>query len=332
MTDLVWTEQFTEFALSAVAHSTWAYFNPPDILRAVDQINSMGGRISGKEFNNLLDRLGATLGDLRTMMEHLGFIKKIPIQETYELTQEQNRPGFYSGKELGDVLKDTGIEGAPALDIVGHNFILHAREALPFACLLIPPGIPEEYLKQEIVNRYVFNQKLNSFKYDNLRRILDQSEIIKDSDSALIVHHAPPALTFYRIVSSYLFLASYKVGEKVHAGDLYREVDSLMPNRTEDYAVLGFKQFPIEGWGKHQAWMTLEAFAQVLHVGLVDPICIARVLEVVWHDKGNHSRDLARSAAKMLKEAILRDVKQFRGNPVNLAEILLEFKWSDTIE
>ena len=145
-----------------------------------------------------------------------------------------------------------------------------------------------------------------------------------------MVDHAPPVLSFYQITSSYLFLASNNVGRKVNSDDLQREVHSLLPNREEDYTVLGFDQFPIEGWGKHQAWMTPESFTRMLQIGLIDPLCIARILKNIVQDKTNPSNELAKLSLRQLKNKIINDVHNFRGDPINLPEVLQEFELFNT--
>ena len=150
--------------------------------------------------------------------------------------------------------------------------------------------------------------------------------MIEESKHGLVVKHAPPALTFYTIIDAYFFLVSNKVGSGVNADDLQREVHNRIPYREEDYAVLGFDQFPVEGWGKRQAWMTSEAFKHILHIGLIDPLCIARILQNIVQDNNNSSQDLARSTLRQLQMKILDDVKKFKGEPINMSEVLQEYE------
>lgn len=329
MYDFIWTEELTTFALLNLKHSTWAIINPLDMLRAVDRIEQKEGKISQHEFAQLEKEYGGNKSkNFRLALGHLKLVTKTEQEGSYELTQERDSPGFYSGKELGRLIKDVGIADPQPLNILCHNFILHARESLPFCCYLMVPGIPKDYLKKELLDRYVFNQKLNEFKIHNLLNYLIRFEVIKETETGLIVGHAPSALTFYKITSAYLFLASSQVGSKVNASDLQREVDNLLPNRDEDYKVLGFEKFPVEGWGKHQAWITPETFTRFLQIGLVDPLCVARVLQTICRDEKHPSRTLAETALRQLRNEIMDDVKNFRGRsgtPINLRDVLKEF-------
>ncbi len=330
MNNFLWTEEHTVDALKNLEHSTWADINPPDMLRTVERIQQKGGKISQEEFAQLSDEFGGTnVENFRGALRYLRLLKKNEEDGTYELTQKQDYFGFYSGEELAGVIKDVEIISPQALNILGHNFIFHAREALPFCCSLMEPGVPKDYLKREFENHYVFNQKLNEFKFENLIKNLINFKIIKEVMSYIVLEHSPLALIFYQIASSYLFLASNKVDHKVDAGDLQREVYNLLPNLEEKYSVLGFDRHPIEGWGKNLAWMTSESFTRLLRLGLIDPLCIARVLQQIVQDIRNPSNMLAKSALRQLKKKILDDVKKFKGDPINLPEILQEYEVLD---
>jgi len=91
---------------------------------------------------------------------------------------------------------------------------------------------------------------------------------------------------------------------------------------------LGFEQFPIEGWGKHQAWMTPESFTRMLHVGLIEPLCIARVLRRIVEDKTNPSNHIGKSALMQLRKKIIREMKdpKIQGDPINLQQVLQEYE------
>ena len=200
--------------------------------------------------------------------------------------------------------------------------MLHAREGLSFCGRLCDPGMPKDFLRDTMQDHYVFNQKLNSFKFDNLIRNLMSFGVIKDGDCGLIIDRAPPVLTFYQITSSYFFLSGGKVNCKVDAKDLLRQVDRVIQHRDEDYSVLGFKQFPIEGWGKHQAWMTPESFSKILEIGLVETKTIALILLEIARDEANPSRDLARNAASRIKDALLTQLKKFKQEPIGYEEVV----------
>ncbi len=328
MTDFLWTEQLTSDALKTLEHSTWAVINPEDALHAIDRIQLKSGGFTSDEFKMLADEFGGNKSEnFKGALGQLKLIKYNEETETYELTRVKANPGFYSGQELANLIKDVGIPNPQLLTILGHNFLLHARESLPFCCFLMTPGVPKDYLKNELVDSYLFNQKLNSFKFDNLLRYLIQFNIIQKTESGcLVVKNAPPSLTFFKIAREYFFLASNTVGRLVNAGDLQREVDSLLPNREEDYTVLGFDKFPVEGWGRHQVWMTGESFGSMLHLGLIDPLCIARVLRQIAQDNENPSSELAKSSMNAMKDKILVDVRSFKGDPTNLQEVLNEFE------
>jgi hypothetical protein len=325
MSDFVWTEELTGIALKNLEHSTWGVINPNDMLRAIEYIHRLGGGASSNEINELRESLGIKGNDFRQNLKHLGLVA-VRADKAWEITIEPSQMGFYSGKNLAEIVAGLGIDSPQALSILGHNFILHARESLPFCCRLMDPGVPESYLREELVDHYIFNQKLNSFKFPNLIKNLTRFQVIKETEFGLLVKEAPPALTFYQITSAYLFLASYAVGRKVKSVDLQREVHNLLPRRREDYTVLGFERFPIEGWGKHQAWMSPESFKRLLEVGVVDPLCVARVLQQVTKDKLNPSCNLAEVALGQLLHKIKDDVKPYDGVPVDLSEVLDEFR------
>jgi len=328
MTDFVWTEVLTEYALRNLEHSTWAVINPQDILRSIKCIQQGGGDVTHEEFDQIRKDLRVESNDFRNSLLQLELLTESSDGSWY-LTEETSRPGFYSGKQLAEIIEDVGVNNPRISNILGHNFTLHARESLPFCCNLMEPGIPKDSLKTVLVDHYVFNQKLNSFKFDILLDNLIKFEVVEETEFGYVVKHAPPALTFYHIAYAYFFLARNKVGGKVDASDLHREVHGLLPDREEDCTVLGFDQFPIEGWGKHQAWMTSESFTRLLYAGLIDPLCIAHVLKTIVQDEENPSQDLAQSTLRQLKKKILDDVKKFKGEPVNLPEVLQEFEVLD---
>ncbi|MCP4611718.1 MAG: hypothetical protein GY845_23660 [Planctomycetes bacterium] len=323
MTNFVWTEELTVYALSTLEHGTWAIINPHDMLNTIEKIQLNGGNVTSEEIDQIREDYQVKHEDFRLCLEHLGLITK--FDGNCQITDEANRPGFYSGKELAEIIADLGPTSSQAINALGHNFILNAKESLPFCCLLLKPGVPKYYLRGELLNHYLFNQKLNSFKFDNLIDNLVRLGVVKKTEFGLTIGYAPPALTFFQIAKAYLFLASNVIGQKVNAGDLQYEIDCLLPSRDEDYTVLGFDQFPVEGWGKHQAWMPSESFIQLLKIGLIDPLCIARVLNVISKDETNPSKELAKLSLIQLKNKIIDDVRKFRSEPVNLSEILCEF-------
>lgn len=109
---------------------------------------------------------------------------------------------------------------------------------------------------------------------------------------------------------------------RVDAKDLLRQVDSVIPQRDEDYSVLGFNQFPLEGWGKHQAWMSTESFSKMLEIGLVETKTIARILSEIVREEANPSRDLAKNAASRIKDALLKQLEKFKSKPIGYDEIV----------
>lgn len=324
MSDFIWTKELTEFAKKSLEHSSWAYINPSDILRTVDRMHQSGGKVSRSEIDQIREDLRLKTEDFWQSAKYLELIT-IGSDESMQLTDAPSRPGFYCGRELSRIIEDESITSSQALSMLGHNFIMHARESLPFCCSLMDPGSPKDYLKQAFENHYVFNQKLNEFKFQNLIKNLISFNIIKECEYGLVIEHAPSALTFYKITSEYLFLALNAVGRQVDASDLRREVNNLLPNREEDYTVLGFERFPLEGWEKHRTWLTPESFAQMLRVGLVEPKSVARILKFIARDTQNETRHLAQKTLRELKNYILEDAEKFKGEPINFAEILQEY-------
>ncbi|MDA7618218.1 hypothetical protein N8703_02845 [Verrucomicrobia bacterium] len=319
MPDFEWTDELTEFAHRNCQHATWAASNPGDMLRVVKYFQENGGSIGKEEKDTIRDGLGVGGHDVFHFLRHLRHL----TEDTLELTkghEDGDRPGFYTGQTLGRVLEDLGLEQAKK--ILGHNFMLHAREGLSFCSRLCDPGVPKDFLKETMLDHYVFNQKLNSFKFDNLIRNLMGFRVIKEGDCGLIIDRAPPVLTFYQITSSYFFLSGGKVNCRVDAKDLLRQVDSVIPRRDEDYSVLGFKQFPIEGWGKHQAKMTPESFSKLLEIGLVETKTIALILSEIARNEANPSRDVAKNAANRIKDALLKQLKKFKPEPIGYEEVV----------
>jgi hypothetical protein len=324
MSDFVWTEELTEFALRDLRHATWAYINPGDMLRAVEYIHKNGGAISKEDFDELHDSLAIKNDDFRLSLQHLQLLREDDARDNFELTMapaSEGRPGFYTGRRLGEVISDLGIANEQAKHILGHNFVLHAREALSFCSKLMPPGLNEEYLKEELLDHYVFNQKLNPFKFDNLIKNLKGFGVVKGGDRGLVIDHAPPVLCFYQMVSSYLYLSGSKVGHKVDAKGLLREVENIIPRRDENYLELGFDRFPIEGWGKHQAWIAPELFSRMLEIGLIEPERVFRILQGISSDNTNPSCESAKSAVERLNVALWNQAKKFKGEPIGIDEI-----------
>ena len=325
MSDFLWTEELTGYALRNLEHATWAVINPGDMLRAVEYFQQNGGAISKEDSDALGDTLGPTHKDFRDSLRHLRLIRKDKANDIFELTmaiEPEDRPGFYTGQRLGEVIRDIGIASAQAKHILGHNFVLHAREALSFCSKLMPPGLPKEYLKEEFLDHYVFNQKLSSFKCENLPKNLKSFGVVREGDCGLVIDHAPPALSFYQMASSYFYLSDAKVGHKVDARGLLREVENIIPQRDENHSALGFNQFPIEGWGRHEAWMTPDSFSRMLEVGLVEPECVFKILQRISSDNTNPSRECAKTAAGRLNIKLWDQAKKFKKpEPIGIEEI-----------
>jgi len=326
MNNIEWTEEHTDYAKEVMKQGTWAVINPTDILRAIKDIHQLGGIISGEKYLELSEDYGGNENqNFRSALENLNITKK-NNDGLYEFTQNGRKLGCYSGRELASVVEDLGVSSPQALNLLGHNFLLHAPESLSFCCQLNPIGIPKEVIKHDLLDHYLFNQKLNEFKIDNLFHILAYFNVIEEKKLGYGIKNAPPALTYYYMVSYYLFLASNKVGSEVDAKDLKRAVDFLMPNRIEDYRVLGLHNHPIEGWGLRLAWMKTESFNRLLQVGLISPLSIARILRNIIKDDNNPSQKYAYETLKTLKNEVLKNASRFRGEPLNFTEVLREFE------
>ena len=321
-----WTDELTEFAVRNVKHATWAFVNPLDILRVIDHIQQNGGRISKEDYDGLSEKIKVGKSNYSEPLNHLKIVEKGEDPGLYILTQQpklEDRPGFYTGQRIGEVIKDLGFDSSQAKHILAHNFILHAREALSFCSKLSPPGVPENFLKDKLEDHYVFNQKLNKVKCGHLIKLLEGFEVIKEGDCGLVVDYAPPILTFYQIASSYFFLSGGRVNCRVDAKDLLRQVDSIIPQRDEDYSVLGFDQHPVESWGRQTAWMSPESLTKMLEIGLVETETIARILLEIVLDETNSSRDRAKNASSRIKGAILEDIKGFKKpEPIGYEEVV----------
>jgi hypothetical protein len=320
-----WNDELTVYAMRAIEHSTWAVINPQDMLRAILKIHEMGGEATTNDLQAIREELGVDNDDFRQNAKHLELIE-LTESGAWRLSSEPKRPGFYSGKQLADVTSDLGIGSSRPLHIIGHNFLLHAPESLSFCEHLLAPGRPKSFLKSELLNHYVFNQNINAFKFDGLITNLKQFGVIDDCKHGFKVVHSPPALTFFKIASAYFFLTSDNVGSRVASSDLMFEVDSVIPQRDEDYSVLGFRKFPVEGWGKHQSWMQNDAFTNFLALRLIEPVRIARILNQIAKNESGNTRELVVHTLQRLGTALIEDTRSFKVAPLNLHEVIKNFE------
>lgn len=324
MSDFIWTEELTNFALRNVKHATWAVCNCGDMQRIVERLQVNGGAIKNEERPILVDELGVQHNDVFDMLKHLRLVNVTEDEtELTTVSEPGDRPGFFLGSRLGELIEDLGIDSPQGTHVLGHNFLMHAREGLSFCSKLLPPGLPKAYLKEQLLDHYVFNAKLNSFKFDNLIRMLMEFGVVQQGTCGLVIKHAPPVLTFYQMVSSYFYLSGWRVNYKIDARSLFREVNNIIPQRDEDYAALGLDQSPIEGWGRHQAWMTPSSFSKMLEIGLIETSAIVKILQNIIRDGSDSSRAMARSAATSIKRALLEDLTSF-GNqkPIGCGEVI----------
>jgi len=326
MEKLKWNEQLTDLAKANLRHQSWAFFNPNDMLIAVQEIIRSENAYKISQVDELVDKVGTENKDFIDQLVGFGFVTtgyNSEGESVYTLTSEPDRKGCFSGNYIGRIVNEEGISSSEALHVLGHNFLMSARESLAFCEQLKPPGISEGDLKERFVNTWIFNNKLNPFKFQNLIKILVSLDIIHKGEYGYMVKYMPASLFFYCITERYLLEADYVVGAKIEAGDLILYVNRFLPekeHRSDDFAELGLTKFPYEGWNKYKTWMSIESFQGLLSTGLVRPISMARIITRL----ANNGDEQAQVAMDEMREC-LENEHTFKTDPKNWSEVQREF-------
>ena len=313
MSTFQWDDELTELAIKNQTHQSWAVVNPADMLNALSIIaeKAEGYPVASKE--ELREAIGTKEGDFLDRLKDFGFIEESPEgQETpvYLISKKPRSPGFHAGGFLVDLIRSQGINSPDALTVIGHNFILGARQSLEFCAALQRPGLTKDALEKRFLNHLVFNNKLNEFKFDNLLKFLGRLGVVEEVEKLFKVDFSPAPLTFYCMAERYLLDADYVIDTRVNAADQECYLDRLLPagnKRDMRFESLGLSQFPFEGWGKYDTWLTGSGFRELLRIGLIHPLSVAKVLAKMVADSGCESLVAADQALARIREKFVKD-------------------------
>jgi hypothetical protein len=294
--------------------------NPVDMVKAVRLICAVPDGFPVSEKDSLTREIGTKNPNFLDGLKGLGFIHTSEDGKVWVLSKKSM---LESGRQLysGDLLAQDDLSHEEALRVVGHNFILKAREALEVCDALVFPGVAKESLKNLFLDHLVFNIKLNPFKFDNLLEMLKNLGIISEGEYGYVNFYSPAPLTFYCMTKRYLLEADYEVGKKVHAGDLLEYVERVIPRRSENYDSVGLSKFPFEGWGKYRTWITPELFKELLQVGLVHPLSVVRVLRNLIKEGSEYTPRLKNELLYLKKDRLDR-IRKFKGEIVDIDDVL----------
>ncbi len=163
-------------------------------------------------------------------------------------------------------------------------------------------------MEKRFLNHLVFNNKLNPFKLHNLFKFLGRLGVIQEIEGLFGIGHSPAPLTFYCMTERYLLEANYVVEARVNAADQESYLDRLLPmgsKRERRFEFLGLSKFPFEG--KYDTWLTGTEFRELLRIGLIHPLSVAKVLNKLVDDSGCESRDEAQRALAIIREKFVKD-------------------------
>jgi hypothetical protein len=309
MNALKWDAELTELAIKNQTHQSWAVSKPADMLKALRMIAD-NPKTSKEE---LTQAIGTDKADFLDRLKGFGFVDEGSDNHenaVYAVSTKSLSKGFHTGEFLVDLIRKHGIHTPDAHAVIGHNFILGARESLEFCAALQRPGLTKNALKNRFLNHLVFNNKLNPFKFDNLFKFLAALGVIEEAGGLYVIGHSPSPLTFYCMADRYLLEANYVVGTRVNAGDQECYLDRLLPfdsKREMRFDLLGLSKFPFEGWGKYDTWLTETGFRELLSVGLIHPLSVAKVLSKLAADPNCESRDAAQRGFTKLRDKFVKD-------------------------
>ncbi|MFX0097438.1 MAG: hypothetical protein ACFE7E_06735 [Candidatus Hodarchaeota archaeon] len=323
MDSFKWRGELTQLAKKNQEYQSWAVVKPADMLKATRLIRKSAEGFPLSQKDKLREEIGTDNFDFLVMLKGLGFVVENLTSEGekfYILTGRSQEPGskqFFSG----GFLAQDDIPYEEALKVVGHNFILKARESLEFCAALTPPGLTKEFLKHLFLDHIVFNNKLNAFKFDGLLEMLQDLGIIIEGEYGHVNHYSPAPLTFYCMTERYLLEADYEIGRKVHAGDLLEYIDRVIPERSEDYSSLGFSKFPFEGWGKYRTWLTAELFKEILQIGLTHPLSVAKILRNLIRQNSQDTTKLKNELLRLKKDRLDR-IRKFEKPILGIEDVI----------
>jgi len=315
MSTFEWDDELTDLAIKNQTHQSWAVAKPADMLKAIRIISQSAGGYPSTSREELRAAVGTDHFDFLDRLAQFGFVIEQPdsqAQLAYFVSKTPQSPGYHTGEFLVNLARNYGAQSPDALAVIGHNFILGARESLEFCAALQRPGMTRESLEKRFLNHLVFNNKLNSHKCPNLFRFLTQLGVIEEAEGLYRLGHSPAPLTFYCMVERYLLEANYLIETRVNAADQECYLDRLLPggtNRDMRYEFLGLSKFPFEGWGKYDTWLTGAGFRELLRIGLIHPLSVAKVLTKLSSDPNCETRDGAQRGIEKLREKLVTDTE-----------------------
>jgi hypothetical protein len=331
MGSLVWDEELTRLALRNQRHQAWAVVSTSDMARALEAIELRGGSVPAELQAAIKEQIGTQHDDFMDALIGLGFVRRYENQEgqnSLTLTSAAPWRGAFTGHHVARLIAEDGLNSVDARNAMGHNFILLARESLEFCAALIVPGMTKAALEAQFINRIVFNNKLNKFKFDNLLGLLEQFGVLEREEAVYRISYSPAPLTFYCMAERYLLDASYEVGAKVDVSALARHLDRLLPSgarRSENADALQLPRSPFEGWGRHRTWLTPEGFGSLLGLGLIHPRSVARILRRQQERGTGDVGTYAEQALTQLRRHFEVECRAFRGEIAGLDEYLSEY-------
>ncbi|MGV8118916.1 MAG: hypothetical protein AB2L14_04030 [Candidatus Xenobiia bacterium LiM19] len=319
MSFLKWNDELTEYAKNNMRHQTWATFPLTDIMSAIKM----------KSDGTYDPRVFRRKNDDNDVIQFLRYFHL--LDEHDQLTTPNEKNPFYSGEYVAKHLTEEGQNSESGKHAVSHNFLIGARECLEVARELTFPGKSKASLENQFLNRIVFNNKLNSFKLDNVIKYLKEFDIISDNTSyGFYVTYSPAPLTFYSITNRYLLEASYEVGKEVNAKSMIEFTKMMLPTNIEplnDYRDLGLAKMPFENWGKYKVWLTHEGFSDLLRLGLIAPVDVAEIIRTLIYNSNGDESNYLRDVLNSLKRAFKEEWENFRGEkPVDFELILEKFE------
>ena len=105
--------------------------------------------------------------------------------------------------------------------------------------------------------------------------------------------------------------ADYAIETRVNAADQECYLDRLLPvgnKRDTRFESLGLSKFPFEGRGNYDTWLTGSGFRELLHIGLIHPLSVAKVLAKIASDSNFESCAAAQRGFAKMRDKFLKDI------------------------
>lgn len=180
--------------------ATWEVFHLTSVRDLVQFLAETPGA-SGDALQEALSGLGykdkSTANAFRRLLSRLGLVEQ--KGETWALTSKAD-PGMCTGEKLAEIWREEDWEltaRRPRYRIAS-NFFIYAPESMQVLEGISPLKTSRAKFKERYLNHLVFNQNLNSFKVENLPKILESLGMVaEDPDKSLSVVASPPASSLY---------------------------------------------------------------------------------------------------------------------------------------